>query len=82
MPRKKKTQEEETEELTEFIAEAKGKKAKAAEPKKAEIDPGKARALETTLGTILKRFGEGSIMRLGEATHMHVETIPTGSPLS
>ena len=79
MPRKKKTQEEETEELTEFIAEAKGKKAKAAEPKKAEIDPGKARALETTLGTILKRFGEGSIMRLGEATHMHVETIPTGS---
>ncbi len=80
MPRKKKTQEEETEELTEFITEAKGKKAKAAaDPKKSEIDPGKARALETTLGTILKRFGEGSIMRLGEATHMHVETIPTGS---
>ena len=43
------------------------------------MDPGKSRALETTLGTILKRFGEGSIMRLGEATHMQVETIPTGS---
>ncbi len=79
MARKKKSQEEETEELTGFIAEAKSKKAKASEPKKSEIDPGKARALETTLGTILKRFGEGSIMRLGEATHMHVETIPTGS---
>jgi len=79
MARKKKSQEEETEELTGFIAEAKGKKAKAGEPKKSEIDPGKARALETTLGTILKRFGEGSIMRLGEATHMQVETIPTGS---
>jgi recombination protein RecA len=79
MARKKKSQEEETEELTGFIAEAKGKRAKAGEPKKNEIDPGKARALETTLGTILKRFGEGSIMRLGEATHMQVETIPTGS---
>ncbi len=79
MARKKKSQEEETEELTGFIAEAKGKKAKATETKKSEIDPGKARALETTLGTILKRFGEGSIMRLGEATHMQVDTIPTGS---
>ncbi|MFN8595804.1 MAG: recombinase RecA [Anaerolineae bacterium] len=79
MARKKKTQEEATEELTEFIEEAKGKKAKTAEKQAPEIDPGKARALETTLGSILKRFGEGSIMRLGEATHLKVETIPTGS---
>ncbi len=79
MARKKKTQEESTEELTEFIEEAKGKKAKAAEKQAPVIDPGKARALETTLGSILKRFGEGSIMRLGEATHLKVETIPTGS---
>ena len=42
-------------------------------------DPGRSRALDQTLGTILKRFGEGAIMRLGEATHMKVETIPTGS---
>lgn len=40
---------------------------------------GRTRALEQTLDTILKRFGEGSIMRLGEATHMEVEVIPTGS---
>jgi recombination protein RecA len=77
MARKKKSQEEASEELDEFIEEAKGKKAKA--EKKAEIDPGRARALDQTLSNILKRFGEGSIMRLGEATHMQIETIPTGS---
>ncbi len=40
---------------------------------------GKEKALETTLSTIKKRFGEGAIMKLGQATHMHVEAIPTGS---
>jgi recombination protein RecA len=39
----------------------------------------KSKALETTLATIQKRYGEGSIMRLGQATHLHVEAIPTGS---
>jgi len=46
---------------------------------KPQIDPGRIRALDQTLSTILKRFGDGSIMRLGEATHMKIETIPTGS---
>jgi recombination protein RecA len=40
---------------------------------------GKAKALEQTLSGLVKRFGEGAIMRLGEATHMQVEVIPTGS---
>jgi recombination protein RecA len=40
---------------------------------------GKAKALESTLATIQKRYGEGSIMRLGQATHLQVEAIPTGS---
>jgi recombination protein RecA len=40
---------------------------------------GRLRALETTLRGIQKRYGEGAIMRLGQATHMQVETIPTGS---
>jgi recombination protein RecA len=40
---------------------------------------GKAKALEQTLSTLVKRFGEGAIMKLGEATHLQVETIPTGS---
>jgi recombination protein RecA len=79
MARKKKSEAEATEELSEFIEEAKSKKARAAEPKKSEMDPGRARALDAVLGNITKRFGEGSIMRLGEATHLHVETIPTGS---
>jgi recombination protein RecA len=40
---------------------------------------GKTKALETTLATIQKRYGEGSIMRLGQASHLQVESIPTGS---
>jgi recombination protein RecA len=40
---------------------------------------GKAKALETTLATIQKRYGEGSIMRLGQASHLQIEAIPTGS---
>ena len=40
---------------------------------------GKAKALENTLATIQKRYGEGSIMRLGQASHLQVESIPTGS---
>ena len=40
---------------------------------------GRDKALETTLTNLTKRFGEGAIMRLGEATHLKVEAIPTGS---
>ncbi len=40
---------------------------------------GKSKALETTLATIQKRYGEGAIMRLGQASHLQVEVIPTGS---
>jgi recombination protein RecA len=36
-------------------------------------------ALEKALGDISKRYGEGAIMRLGEAQHMSVDVIPTGS---
>jgi recombination protein RecA len=35
--------------------------------------------LEKALGDIVKRYGEGSIMRLGEAHSLAVEVIPTGS---
>ena len=49
--------------------------------KKSSDDPGSERdaALEGALGDILKRYGDGAIMRLGEAHHMMVESIPTGS---
>jgi len=42
-------------------------------------DEGRSRALETTLSGIQKRYGEGAIMRLGQANHLQVESIPTGS---
>lgn len=42
-------------------------------------DNGRLKTLQTTIEGITKRFGEGSIMRLGEAHDMFVETIPTGS---
>ncbi|RKN86990.1 recombinase RecA [Paenibacillus ginsengarvi] len=36
-------------------------------------------ALENALRQIEKQFGKGSIMKLGESTHMKVETVPSGS---
>jgi recombination protein RecA len=43
------------------------------------IDEGRAKALETTVGNLRKRFGDGAIMKLGEAHHLDVSVIPTGS---
>ena len=43
------------------------------------MSEGKAKALNLALETIEKQFGKGSIMKLGESTHMKVETIPSGS---
>jgi len=43
------------------------------------MSTGKNEALENALTQITKRYGEGSIMRLGEAQAMQVEVIPTGS---
>ena len=40
---------------------------------------GQAKALETTLANLRKRFGDAAIMKLGDAQHLQVETIPTGS---
>ena len=39
----------------------------------------KKAVLDKALHDILKRYGDGSIMRLGEAHQMAVEAIPTGS---
>jgi recombination protein RecA len=48
-------------------------------PAKPLVDDAKRVVLDKALGDILKRYGDGSIMRLGEAHSMAVETIPTGS---
>ncbi len=45
----------------------------------AHMDEGKKKTLESTISDLTKRFGEGAIIALGEASHMVVETIPSGS---
>jgi recombination protein RecA len=40
---------------------------------------GRERQLESTLANLNKRFGDGIIMRLGDASHLQIEAIPTGS---
>ena len=40
---------------------------------------GRQKALETTLAGLNKRYGDGVVMRLGDATKLQVEAIPTGS---
>ncbi len=42
-------------------------------------EPGKLKALDTTLANLKKRFGEGTVMKLGEAERLKVAAIPTGS---
>jgi recombination protein RecA len=44
-----------------------------------EHDESKRIALDKAMGDIAKRYGDGAIMRLGEATHMVIESIPTGA---
>ncbi|MDP2918484.1 MAG: recombinase RecA [bacterium] len=43
------------------------------------MEEGKTRAVEAAVTQIKERFGEGSIMKFGEAKIMQVEAIPTGS---
>lgn len=38
----------------------------------------KAKALELALGQLEKQYGKGAVMRLGEATKLNVQVIPTG----
>jgi recombination protein RecA len=44
-----------------------------------DMDENRQVALDKALGDITKRYGDGAIMRLGEAHHMMVEAIPTGA---
>ncbi len=43
------------------------------------MDEGRRAMLDKALGDIIKRYGDGSIMRLGEAQKMTIDAIPTGS---
>lgn len=42
-------------------------------------DEGRRKALDAALATLTKRFGEGTVIRLGEATQLAVDVIPTGA---
>ncbi len=44
-----------------------------------QVDEARRAVLEKAVGDIIKRYGDGSIMRLGEAHSMMVDAIPTGS---
>src|SRR3989304_4663536 len=56
--------------------------ARAARPSREiedEAGRDKQGVLDRAINEILKQYGDGAVMRLGEATHLAVETIPTGS---
>ena len=42
-------------------------------------DHGRMKALEAALTDLTRRFGDGTVVRLGDASHLAVEVIPTGS---
>ncbi len=42
-------------------------------------DSSRLKALDNALSDLTKRFGDGAIVRLGDATHLQVDVIPTGS---
>ena len=46
---------------------------------KPKLSPARKAAIDKALGDLTKKFGEGTIMRLGDANHMAVEAIPTGA---
>ena len=46
---------------------------------KVEKSSGREKALEAALAELTRRFGEGTLVRLGDARHLHVDVVPTGS---
>jgi recombination protein RecA len=42
-------------------------------------DEGRHKALQAALDDLTKRFGDGTIMSLGDAAHLAIDVIPTGS---
>ena len=88
MPRKKQAGTEGTDgaeaTVVESIEETKparrsGRASADEKPARPERDPGRAKALDTTLATLKKKYGDGAIMKLGEAPQLKIESIPTGT---
>ena len=51
---------------------------KSSAPPENGMDPARQASLDKALGDITKRYGDGAIMKLGEAHSLQVEAIPTG----
>ena len=47
--------------------------------KKVTTSDNKDKALEEVMAEIEKQFGKGAIMKLGEDSHVEIETVPSGS---
>lgn len=60
-------------------ADTEDKTTKATEPAAKKVDDGKAKALGLAMEQITKQFGDGSIMKLGEAKKVDVELLPSGA---
>lgn len=45
----------------------------------AHDDAGRLKAIQSSVDELNKRFGDGTILRLGDASHLAVEVIPSGS---
>lgn len=73
-----------TKQRTGALAARKTTKEKSADSGREPItlpfnEEGRLKALEATLTDLTKRFGDGTVVRLGDASHMAVEVIPSGS---
>ena len=61
------------------MAKADDKKTDKTVAAEKKTDDGKLKALGLAMDQITKQFGDGSIMKLGEAHKVDVEVIPSGS---
>lgn len=61
------------------MAKADDKKAEKTVAAEKKVDEGKLKALGLAMDQITKQFGDGSIMKLGEAHKVDVEVIPSGA---
>ena len=62
------------------VAEVKADKNEAKNAEAAKVSAGRQRELDAAISTITKAYGEGSIMRLGDARALQkIEVIPTGA---
>ena len=55
------------------------RKAKIEEIEVQQDMENRLKAMENVQRDLSKRFGDGTLLKLGEATHMHIETVPSGS---